>query len=111
MRYCEIVKEHCLDWPMRGQHPKNVLHLLAARDTVTAQSAVQWLLESKQCQVDERDGEAMTALHIAAAADNLAMCQLLLYHGADPLLEDEEGRYVRLVVVNSIVFSDGRIKK
>lgn len=70
----------------------NILHLLAASNNPTALDAVQNLLKTRQKRVDEREEEGLTALHVAAAWDNLAMCQLLMYFGADPLQEDDNGR-------------------
>ncbi|MFH4977576.1 hypothetical protein AB6A40_004285 [Gnathostoma spinigerum] len=70
----------------------NVLHLLSGSDSVTALNAVQKLLRSGEHNVHERETEGITALHVAAAWDNLAMCQLLMHFGADPLAEDEHGR-------------------
>ncbi|VDN05024.1 unnamed protein product [Thelazia callipaeda] len=70
----------------------NLLHLLAASDTVTALDAVHNLLKTGQKQVHEREEDGLTALHVAAAWDNLAMCQLLMYFGADPFHRDDYGR-------------------
>lgn len=70
----------------------NVLHLLAASNSPTALDAVQNLLRTRQKHVNEREEEGLTALHVASAWDNLAMCQLLMYFGADPFQEDDNGR-------------------
>ena len=70
----------------------NILHLLAASDTMTALDAVENLLKTGQRRVDECEAEGLTALHVAAAWDNLAMCQMLLFYGADPFREDLNGR-------------------
>lgn len=77
---------------MKEKTPKSTLHLLAAEDAVGAQLTIKYLLRSKQYRVDERAQNGVTPLHVAAAADNLVTCQLLLSFGADPLLPDEHGR-------------------
>ncbi|VDK85741.1 unnamed protein product [Litomosoides sigmodontis] len=80
----------------------NILHLLAASDNPTALDAVQNLLETRQKRVNEREEEGLTALHVAAAWDNLAMCQLLMYFGADPLQEDDNGRTAKDMAKGSV---------
>lgn len=70
-----------------------VLHSLASSDSITALNAVQSLLQSGKVRVNEREHGGLTALHVAAAWDHLAMCQLLLYYGADPFQTDNHGRY------------------
>lgn len=70
----------------------NVLHLLAASNSPTALDAVLNLLKTKIKNVSEREEEGLTALHVAAAWDNLAMCQLLMHFGADPFQKDDNGR-------------------
>uniref|UniRef100_A0A915PMF7 LEM domain-containing protein n=1 Tax=Setaria digitata TaxID=48799 RepID=A0A915PMF7_9BILA len=80
----------------------NVLHLLAASSTPTALDAVQNLLRTGQKHVNEHEDEGLTALHVAAAWDNLAMCQLLLYFGADPFQEDNNGRTAKDMAKGSV---------
>ncbi|VDN37033.1 unnamed protein product [Gongylonema pulchrum] len=70
----------------------NVLHLLAASRSPTALDAIQNLLKTGQRHVNEREAEGLTALHVAAAWDNLAICQLLMFYGADPFQPDDNGR-------------------
>ncbi|KAL3997387.1 Ankyrin repeats (many copies) family protein [Acanthocheilonema viteae] len=80
----------------------NVLHLLAASNNPTALNAVQNLLKTGQKHVDEREEEGLTALHVAAAWDNLAMCQLLMYFGADPFQKDDNGRTAKDMAKGSV---------
>lgn len=79
------------------RHNIYVLHSLASSDSITALNAVQNLLQSGKVHVNERDYGGLTALHVAAAWDHLAMCQLLLYYGADPFQTDDHGRYTYLI--------------
>uniref|UniRef100_A0A914S5P5 ANK_REP_REGION domain-containing protein n=1 Tax=Parascaris equorum TaxID=6256 RepID=A0A914S5P5_PAREQ len=69
-----------------------LLHSLASSDSITALNAVQSLLQSGKVRINERERGGLTALHVAAAWDHLAMCQLLLYYGADPFQTDNHGR-------------------
>uniref|UniRef100_A0A1I8AHR5 LEM domain-containing protein n=2 Tax=Steinernema glaseri TaxID=37863 RepID=A0A1I8AHR5_9BILA len=70
----------------------SLLHLLAGSDSQDAVESARYLLETKQYDVNCREEEGITALHVAANWSNLAMCHVLLAYGADPDLEDEEGR-------------------
>ncbi|EFO24234.2 hypothetical protein LOAG_04249 [Loa loa] len=80
----------------------NVLHLLAASNNPTAVDVVQNLLKTGQKHVNEREEEGLTALHVAAAWDNLAMCQLLMYFGADPFQEDDNRRTAKDMAKGSV---------
>uniref|UniRef100_A0A0R3RZ36 ANK_REP_REGION domain-containing protein n=1 Tax=Elaeophora elaphi TaxID=1147741 RepID=A0A0R3RZ36_9BILA len=80
----------------------NVLHLLAASNNPTALDAVENLLKTRQKRVNEREEEGLTALHVAAAWDNLAMCQLLMYFGADPFQADDNGRTAKSMAKGSV---------
>uniref|UniRef100_A0A8R1Y4E4 ANK_REP_REGION domain-containing protein n=1 Tax=Onchocerca volvulus TaxID=6282 RepID=A0A8R1Y4E4_ONCVO len=80
----------------------NVLHLLAASNSPTALDAVQNLLKTGLKHVNEREEEGLTALHVAAAWDNLAMCQLLMYFGADPFQKDDNGRTAKDMAKGSV---------
>ncbi|VDM07747.1 unnamed protein product [Wuchereria bancrofti] len=80
----------------------NILHLLAASNNPTALDAVQNLLKTRQKHVSEREEEGLTALHVAAAWDNLAMCQLLMYFGADPSEKDDNGRTAKDMAKGSV---------
>ncbi|VDK46970.1 unnamed protein product [Anisakis simplex] len=73
-------------------HKICILHSLASSNSITALNAVQTLLQSGDAKVNEREHNGLTALHVAAAWDHLAMCQLLLYYGADPFQTDIHGR-------------------
>ncbi|KHN88165.1 Ankyrin repeat and LEM domain-containing protein 1 [Toxocara canis] len=73
-------------------HNIYILHSLASSDSITALNAAQTLLQSGRVRVNEREHDGLTALHVAAAWDHLAMCQLLLYYGADPFQVDVHGR-------------------
>ncbi|CAG9537003.1 unnamed protein product [Cercopithifilaria johnstoni] len=80
----------------------NILHLLAASNNPTALDAVQNLLKTCQKNVHEREDEGLTALHVAAAWDNLAMCQLLMHFGADPFQKDDNGRTAKDMAKGSV---------
>ncbi|MCP9259957.1 Ankyrin repeat and LEM domain-containing protein 1 [Dirofilaria immitis] len=107
-----LLKPRELCEALRGLHymasetkvlPKtNVLHLLAASNSPTALDAVQNLLKTRLKHVNEREEEGLTALHVAAAWDNLAMCQLLMYFGADPFQEDDNGRTAKDMAEGSV---------
>ena len=62
-----------------------LLHKLAAHNTITALNHAQHLLEmGVHFTAEVMPGENVTALHVAATMDNnVAMCQLLVYFGAD----------------------------
>lgn len=61
-----------------------VLHLLAGTQSISALDAAKALLDNSTHNSNEREPQDnLSALHIAAAWDNLAMCQLLLHYGAD----------------------------
>uniref|UniRef100_A0A915EQW9 Ankyrin repeat and LEM domain-containing protein 1 n=1 Tax=Ditylenchus dipsaci TaxID=166011 RepID=A0A915EQW9_9BILA len=61
-----------------------LLHLLAGSTNISALDAVKALLDNGSHDVNEREPvDNLSALHIAAAWDNLAMCQLLIHYGAD----------------------------
>lgn len=64
-----------------------LLHLLAGSDTMTALDAAKSLLDSGAHNANEREPtDDLAPLHVAAAWDNLAMCQLLIHYGAESLL-------------------------
>uniref|UniRef100_A0A914NAV0 ANK_REP_REGION domain-containing protein n=1 Tax=Meloidogyne incognita TaxID=6306 RepID=A0A914NAV0_MELIC len=64
-----------------------LLHLLAGSETITALDAAKSLLDSGYNDPNEREPtDNISPLHVAAAWNNLAMCQLLIHYGADGLL-------------------------
>uniref|UniRef100_A0A0K0D0A2 LEM domain-containing protein n=1 Tax=Angiostrongylus cantonensis TaxID=6313 RepID=A0A0K0D0A2_ANGCA len=67
------------------------LHLLAASSTTTALDAARNLLASGESACVKSD-DGITPLHVACAYDCLAMVQLLMHYGANPLAEDNSGR-------------------
>lgn len=61
-----------------------VLHLLAGTQSISALDAVKAMLDNGTHDANEREPQDnLSPLHIAAAWDNLAMCQLLLHYGAN----------------------------
>uniref|UniRef100_A0A914EN08 LEM domain-containing protein n=1 Tax=Acrobeloides nanus TaxID=290746 RepID=A0A914EN08_9BILA len=61
-----------------------LLHLLAGSSSMTALDAVKQILDNGVRQVSEYERfTGLTPLHVAAAWDNLAMCQLLIHYGAE----------------------------
>ncbi|VDL82764.1 unnamed protein product [Nippostrongylus brasiliensis] len=78
----------------------NTLHLLAGSSTTTALEAARNLLDLYYIVADSgrganacaRSDEGITPLHMACAYDCLAMVQLLMHYGADPMAEDIHGR-------------------
>jgi len=61
-----------------------LLHLLSGSDTITALDAAKGLLDSGAHDANELEpSDNLSPLHVAAAWDNLAMCQLLIHYGAD----------------------------
>ncbi|WKX88377.1 hypothetical protein Q1695_008205 [Nippostrongylus brasiliensis] len=69
----------------------NTLHLLAGSSTTTALEAARNLL-GRGANACARSDEGITPLHMACAYDCLAMVQLLMHYGADPMAEDIHGR-------------------
>ncbi|CAD6186458.1 unnamed protein product [Caenorhabditis auriculariae] len=69
----------------------DVLHLLAASSSTTAVDAARSLL-ARGANPRAAEADGLTPLHVACAWDNLAMCQLLLHFGAEPLVQDAHGR-------------------
>ncbi|KAK0416364.1 hypothetical protein QR680_012441 [Steinernema hermaphroditum] len=70
----------------------SLLHVLAGSDSQNAVEGVRYLLETRQYEVNHREEEGITALHVAANWENLVMCQTLISYGANPKLHDEQGR-------------------
>jgi ankyrin repeat protein len=63
---------------------------------------VSYLLEAG-AQIDDRDARGRTALMIAAEGGRAEIANLLLAHGADPLLQDKAGkRAADLTVLSSL---------
>ncbi|KAI1717805.1 ankyrin repeat and LEM domain-containing protein 1 [Ditylenchus destructor] len=70
-----------------------ILHLLAGSTSIQALDAAKTLLDSGSHLADEREPvDNLSPLHIAAAWDNLAFCQLLLHYGADIRSVDIDNR-------------------
>ncbi|CAI2313886.1 unnamed protein product [Caenorhabditis sp. 36 PRJEB53466] len=78
--------------PSGRQRPKKeTLHYLAASSSTTSVDAARTLLE-RGANVNAIDREGATPLHYACVHDNVAMAQLLLTFGADPMSADKLGR-------------------
>ena len=61
-----------------------LLHLLAGSDTITALDAANTLMDTGAHDANELEPtDNLSPLHVAAAWDNLAMCQLLIHYGAN----------------------------
>uniref|UniRef100_A0A915N859 LEM domain-containing protein n=1 Tax=Meloidogyne javanica TaxID=6303 RepID=A0A915N859_MELJA len=70
-----------------------LLHLLAGSETITALDAAKSLLDSGYNDPNEREPtDNISPLHVAAAWNNLAMCQLLIHYGADVNARDIDKR-------------------
>uniref|UniRef100_A0A915N5D0 Eukaryotic translation initiation factor 6 n=1 Tax=Meloidogyne javanica TaxID=6303 RepID=A0A915N5D0_MELJA len=70
--------------PMIFAREPYLLHLLAGSETITALDAAKSLLDSGYNDPNEREPtDNISPLHVAAAWNNLAMCQLLIHYGAD----------------------------
>ena len=67
------------------------LHEAAARGDVDACRRILWK-EVYDMNVDRQDAEGRTALHMAAAHDQEAVCTLLLRYGANAFAHDAKGR-------------------
>lgn len=50
------------------------------------------LLDNEATEVDRRGENGMTALHLAVVKRNSGIVRRLLAHGADPYIEDDDGR-------------------
>ncbi|EGT54417.1 hypothetical protein CAEBREN_02415 [Caenorhabditis brenneri] len=74
------------------QRPKKeTLHYLAASSSTTSVDAARALLE-RGANVNAIDRDGATPLHYACVHDNVAMAQLFLTFGADPMSADKLGR-------------------
>ncbi|EFO90724.1 CRE-LEM-3 protein [Caenorhabditis remanei] len=74
------------------QRPKKeTLHFLASSSSTTSVDAARALLE-RGANVNAIDREGATPLHYACVHDNVAMAQLFLTFGADPMSADKLGR-------------------
>ncbi|KAL7072418.1 hypothetical protein ACQ4LE_008963 [Meloidogyne hapla] len=70
-----------------------LLHLLAGSETITALDAAKSLLDSGYNDANEREPtDNISPLHVAAAWNNVAMCQLLIHYGADVNARDIDKR-------------------
>lgn len=82
-----------------------MLHCLAGSDTVSALDAAKARLDAGLNNVNEREPEYyLSPLHIAAAFNNLPMCQLLLHYGAELESSDRHGR-------KPLNFASGKCRK
>ncbi|KAI6226402.1 Ankyrin repeat and LEM domain-containing protein 1 [Aphelenchoides fujianensis] len=71
----------------------HLLHVLATTESPVSLEAAKFLLDSAQCSANDQEPEGgLSPLHVAAAWDNLPMCQLLVHYGADVRLADAEER-------------------
>uniref|UniRef100_A0A1I7U4V8 ANK_REP_REGION domain-containing protein n=1 Tax=Caenorhabditis tropicalis TaxID=1561998 RepID=A0A1I7U4V8_9PELO len=70
---------------------KETLHYLAASSSTTSVDAARTLLE-RGANVNAIDRDGATPLHYACVHDNVAMAQLFLTFGADPMSADKLGR-------------------
>ncbi|CAK5066690.1 unnamed protein product [Meloidogyne enterolobii] len=79
--------------PMIFAREPYLLHLLAGSETITALDAAKSLLDSGYNDPNEREPtDNISPLHVAAAWNNLAMCQLLIHYGADVNARDIDKR-------------------
>ncbi|KAI6195161.1 hypothetical protein M3Y96_01201500 [Aphelenchoides besseyi] len=70
-----------------------LLHVLAGSSSTVSLEAAKFLLDSGQCDVNDREpDDELTPLHVAAAWDNLSMCQLFVHYGANLNAADAEQR-------------------
>lgn len=67
------------------------LHLAIFRDDALECLAAILLGRDAEKQINGRDGEGWTALHLAVNQEKLPVVRLLLEHGADPNIRDIEG--------------------
>ncbi|CAD5212152.1 unnamed protein product [Bursaphelenchus xylophilus] len=68
------------------EDPSLTLHFLAYDKSPKALETVKYLLDVGKFDVNLKESQdLLTPLHIAAHWDNLAMCQLLIHYGANPL--------------------------
>jgi len=84
-----------LDGPRRCDKKKNASRtgltpLMYSSQNGTG-SIVKLLLEARAA-VNARDEDGVRALHLAAGAGSLEVCQLLIAHGAEKGVVDDEGR-------------------
>ncbi|CAB05722.2 Ankyrin repeat and LEM domain-containing protein 1 homolog [Caenorhabditis elegans] len=75
----------------KSRPKKETLHYLAASSSTTSVDAARTLLE-RGANVNAIDRDGATPLHYACTHDNVAMAQLLLTFGADPMSADKLGR-------------------
>ncbi|CAO4361111.1 unnamed protein product [Caenorhabditis nigoni] len=75
----------------RQRPKKETLHFLASSSSTTSVDAARALLE-RGANVNAIDREGATPLHYACVHDNVAMAQLFLTFGADPMSADKLGR-------------------
>ncbi|VDM55886.1 unnamed protein product [Angiostrongylus costaricensis] len=68
------------------------MHLLAASSTTSALNAARNLLGKLKKSACVKSDDGITPLHVACAYDCLAMVQLLMHYGANPLAKDNSGR-------------------
>ncbi|KUL81487.1 hypothetical protein ZTR_09394 [Talaromyces verruculosus] len=73
------------------QHNPSLL-LLHVTTRSCKQAVIRVLLRRDAAMGDERDGEGLTAPHIAAELGDGVIVDLLLDHGADPRVQDSHGR-------------------
>ncbi|KIL00241.1 hypothetical protein PAXRUDRAFT_130311 [Paxillus rubicundulus Ve08.2h10] len=64
------------------------LHTLAIQGDAT--KVIQYLARNPLLDVNQRDEFGYTALHLACDRGNLSMVEVLIKHGADPLMKDPD---------------------
>ena len=67
--------------------------------------AVMEVMLTKRVDIDAQDERGRTALHLALTNHNLPMADLLLLHGANPLIRDINGKQA-IAYIDSNLFSD-----
>lgn len=68
---------------------------------------IQQMLRSGRIDDANQFGKCgMTALHVAAAALNVRVMELLIVNGAKPELKDIQGRTIRSLIMNGEAVSD-----
>lgn len=97
-RYVVNIRRSSVDWlAYSGGTLPTALHLLidglgpTLEPAEESQRSMIELLISNGIDVDAKDGDSMTALHLACFRGNLAVVKILIEAGADPNVRDDTG--------------------